>query len=30
VCGQFGQKCMDCTHQAVNHVCGMPLHNICL
>jgi hypothetical protein len=30
VCGQFAQKCMNCTSQGIQHICGMPQHNICL
>src|SRR5258708_35629341 len=29
VCGQFGQRCMDCTNRGLMPMCRMPLHNIC-
>jgi hypothetical protein len=29
VCGQYGQRCMDCTNRGIMHMCGMPLR-ICL
>jgi hypothetical protein len=31
VCGNLGQRCMDCTNMGLNHMCGPSnLHNLCL